>query len=164
MSPARPTSSTKPVADSGNPKVATPDFVSSLASTLVALSSAGPERASAEAYLDTLLHEHTGSVLSGLAQLGLSHPDHVQRVLAFVLLRRFAFRPLSSADPKSAPREVWDLVDDKTRTEVQDALIQSLMQGAARKEKERGVICDVIAEVENAGVKRGGGAFFVHLC
>ncbi|KAL8277567.1 hypothetical protein RQP46_009999 [Phenoliferia psychrophenolica] len=144
------------IADQWTTPVASPDFVSSLASTLAALGAPGQERIEAEAFLDTLLHEHTSATLQGLAQLGLSHPDHVQRALAFILLRRLAFRPLSTADPKTAPREVWDLVDDATRTAVQDNLIQSLMQGAARKEKERGVICDVIAEVENAGVKRGG--------
>ncbi|KAK4702297.1 hypothetical protein P7C70_g3932, partial [Phenoliferia sp. Uapishka_3] len=133
--------------------VTTPDFTNALSATLLHLSSAGPERAQAESQLSTLLSSSPSSVLSSLIQIAEHHPDHIQRVLAFVLLRRFAFRPLPLSD---ASRDVWDLVDEGTRESVREGLISCLMKGAARKEKERGVICDVIAEVENAGLKRGG--------
>lgn len=141
--------------------MASPDAVASLAATLEQLSSAGPERDGAEANLNAFVQNHTSSAVLALVQIGQSNPTEALRAHAFILLRRFLFRPLPNADFNSPlSREVWDLLDEATRSTMQASLLQSLLSAAGRKEKERGVICDLVAAVENAGGSRGGSKSF----
>lgn len=136
------------------------EFVASLVHTLEQLASAGDERKAAEDYLSsTLLSQSPSHVLLGLVTIGVTNADEALRTLAFVLLRRLAFRPIAGQDPSNPlTRDVWDLVEESTRTSVQNALLQCLSQSAQRRERERGVICDVIAEVERAGLARASAS------
>lgn len=120
------------------------------------LSSAGPERQASEELLDSTLANSPAQVLSGLVQIGASASLEVTRILALILLRRLAFRPLpgpSTVDPLS--NQVWDAIDEQTRAGIQAGLLAALVGSATKREKERTGICDTIAEIERAGLSRG---------
>lgn len=136
------------------------DFIATLVNTLQQLGSAGDERKAAEDHLSTtLLSQSPSQVLLGLVTIGATHADESLRTLAFVLLRRLAFRPIAGQDANNPlSRDVWDLVEEATRSNVQNALLQCLNESAQRRERERGVICDVIAEVERAGLERASAS------
>jgi hypothetical protein len=130
------------------------DFLTQLSSTLSALASAGPERAAAESRLHELIATQPGLTLLSLIQLGSNSPDEVQRVLTFVLFRRMAFKPLEQDVTELYKKDVWDVLAETERGAVQEGLLSCLERAERRKEHERAVICDAVAEVENAGVLR----------
>ncbi|ORY82352.1 armadillo-type protein [Leucosporidium creatinivorum] len=130
------------------------DFLTQLSSTLSSLASAGPERPAAEAHLNELIATQPGLTLLSLIQLGSSSSDEAQRVFSFVLFRRMAFRPLEQDVTELYKKEVWDVLAETERGAVQQALLTCLEGAERRKEHERGVICDAVAEVERAGVSR----------
>lgn len=130
------------------------DFLTQLSSTLSSLASAGPERPAAESHLNELVATQPGLTLHSLIQLGSSSPDETQRVLAFVLFRRVAFKPLEQDVTELYKKDVWDVLAETERSAVQEGLLSCLEGAERRKEHERGVICDAVAEVEKAGVSR----------
>ncbi|KAM0755210.1 ARM repeat-containing protein [Meredithblackwellia eburnea MCA 4105] len=142
------------------------ELVTSMEKLLELLSSPGPERVQAEAQLDQLLRDNMGATLTGLVQVGAGitgTTTETTRVLAFVLLRRYAFKPLplkvdEPADVTSSngSRQGWDLIDDQAKKTIQAGLLHALGNAGLKRENERGIICDVVSEVENAGTSRGG--------
>ena len=125
-----------------------------LDATLTALASAGPERAAAEEHLDTLLASHPAQTVLGLIQLGSQAQEEAKRAFAFVLFRRLCFRQLQQDVTELYAKQAWDLLSEVERSQVQAGLLQCLQGADRRREHERGVICDAVAEVEKAGIAR----------
>lgn len=130
------------------------DGLQQLAATLDALQSTGPERQAAEAHLNSSIDTEPSNTLLGLVSIAESSANEGQRVFALVLLRRLCFKTVEQDADKFMSKQVWDLLEDSTRGQVQATLLNCLTRCEVRRENERGVICDAVAEVEKAGMAR----------
>lgn len=128
--------------------------VPQLEATLTALASSGPDRAAAEEHLDLLLASKPGQTILGLVQIGAQGQDEAKRAFAFVLFRRLCFRQLHQDVTELYNKQAWDQLSQVERSQVQAGLLQCLQGADKRREHERGVICDAVAEVEKAGIAR----------
>ncbi|KAK4047556.1 importin subunit beta-3 [Microbotryomycetes sp. JL201] len=130
--------------------------MSSLSQLVAALQSSGPERASAEAQLDSDLAQRPFEVLAGLLKLARDGTDEGERVLALVLFRRLAFR--AAGDDTSAAellsKHTWDVLASQQRQHVQSALLELLKVINSRKERERSVTCDAVSATAKSSIDR----------
>ncbi|KAM0788088.1 hypothetical protein ACM66B_001257 [Microbotryomycetes sp. NB124-2] len=129
-----------------------------IASLVTALQSTGPERARAEAQLDSDLVQHPFETLSSLLELSDSAQDEGDRLLSLVLFRRLAYRAATDSPSSSAQllssRQTWDMITSQQQQELQQRLIQLLQLAHRRKERERQTIYDAVSATVKATVDR----------
>lgn len=125
-----------------------------LATLLDSLASPGPDRAAAEEQLSSSLASQPAQTILGLVEIGSTSPEEAKRIFAFVLFRRVAFRSLEQDVTDLYAKQVWDVLGEVERSQVQQGLLRCLEGADRRKEHERGVVCDAVAEVEKAGIAR----------